>query len=94
MRDLRYDTALIGAGSGISASVDRAAFGAKVGLAAHDTAKLAALAAEIDAITFAADASESRAVAALLDEADRRRAASAAEHLVARSRGQALVERF
>jgi NAD(P)-dependent dehydrogenase (short-subunit alcohol dehydrogenase family) len=75
MRDLPYDTALIvGAGSGISASVARrlAALGAKVGLVARDAAKLAALAAEIGAITFAADASETRAVAALFDDADRR----------------------
>jgi NAD(P)-dependent dehydrogenase (short-subunit alcohol dehydrogenase family) len=75
MRDLPYETALIvGAGSGISASVARrlAALGAKVGLVARDTAKLAALAAEIGAITFAADASETRAVAALFDDADRR----------------------
>jgi NAD(P)-dependent dehydrogenase (short-subunit alcohol dehydrogenase family) len=75
MRDLPYDTALIvGAGSGISASVARglASLGAKVGLVARDTTKLAALADEIGAITFAADASETRAVAALFDDGDRR----------------------
>jgi NAD(P)-dependent dehydrogenase (short-subunit alcohol dehydrogenase family) len=75
MSDLRYQTALIvGAGSGISASVARrlAALGTKVGLVARDAAKLAPLAAEIGAVTFAADASDSRAVAALFDDADRR----------------------
>jgi NAD(P)-dependent dehydrogenase (short-subunit alcohol dehydrogenase family) len=49
-----------------------AALGVKAGLVARDTTKLAALAAEIGAITFAADASEARAVAALFDDADRR----------------------
>jgi NAD(P)-dependent dehydrogenase (short-subunit alcohol dehydrogenase family) len=75
MPDLPYHTALIvGAGSGISAAVARrlAALGATVGLAARDTAKLSALAAEIGAMTFAVDASEARAVAALFDDADRR----------------------
>jgi NAD(P)-dependent dehydrogenase (short-subunit alcohol dehydrogenase family) len=72
---LPYKTALIvGAGSGISASVARclAALGIKVGLAARDKAKLAALAAEIGAVTFSADASLPSAVAALYEEADRR----------------------
>jgi NAD(P)-dependent dehydrogenase (short-subunit alcohol dehydrogenase family) len=44
----------------------------KVGLAARDTAKLAALGAEIGAITFAADSSDPSAVAALFAEADAR----------------------
>jgi NAD(P)-dependent dehydrogenase (short-subunit alcohol dehydrogenase family) len=75
MSDFPYGTALIvGAGSGISASVARrlAALGIKVGLAARDTGKLVALAAETGAFTFAVDASEPKAVAALFDEADRR----------------------
>src|SRR5215469_17566842 len=73
--DLPYKTALIvGAGSGISASVARrlAALGIKVGLAARDKAKLATLAEEIGAVTFSADASLPSAVAALYEEADRR----------------------
>jgi len=73
--DLPYRTALIvGAGSGISASVARrlAALGIKVGLAARDKAKLAGLAAEIGAVAFSADASLPSAVAALYEEADRR----------------------
>ena len=73
--DLPYKTALIvGAGSGISASVARrlAALGIKVGLAARDTSKLAALGGEIGASMFTADASAPGAVAALFEEADRR----------------------
>ncbi|HUB94467.1 MAG TPA: SDR family NAD(P)-dependent oxidoreductase [Stellaceae bacterium] len=75
MSELSYRTALIvGAGSGISASVARglAAHGVKVGLAARDTKKLAALAAEVNAVTFAADAADAGAVAALFAEADER----------------------
>ncbi|MGH8220367.1 MAG: SDR family NAD(P)-dependent oxidoreductase [Steroidobacteraceae bacterium] len=73
--DFPYKTALIvGAGSGISASVARrlAAMGVKVGLAARNTAKLAALAAEIGAVTFSVDASVPNAVGTLFDGADRR----------------------
>jgi NAD(P)-dependent dehydrogenase (short-subunit alcohol dehydrogenase family) len=73
--DLPYKTALIvGAGAGISASVARrlAALGIKVGLAARDEAKLAALAAEIGGVTFSVDASLPSAVASLYEEADRR----------------------
>src|SRR5260370_17246427 len=75
MTDLPYRTALIvGAGSGISASVARrlAAAGLSVGLAARNVEKLAALAAETRAQTFAVDATVSAAVARLFDEADTR----------------------
>ena len=75
MSDFPYRTALIvGAGSGISASLARrlAALEVTVGLAARDTDKLAALAAETRAASFAADASDPSAVAALFDEVDRR----------------------
>jgi len=73
--DIPYRVALIvGAGPGISASVARglAASGLKVGLAARNIEKLAPLAAEIGAETFAADASDPEAVARLFAEADRR----------------------
>lgn len=75
MADFPYGTALIvGTGPGISASLARrlTALGVKVGLAARDTGKLAALAGETGAITFAVDGSDASAVAALFDEADRR----------------------
>jgi len=75
MTDFPYRTALIvGAGSGISASLARrlAALDVRVGLAARDTDKLAALAAETRAATFAADASDASAVATLFEEVDRR----------------------
>jgi NAD(P)-dependent dehydrogenase (short-subunit alcohol dehydrogenase family) len=75
MTDFPYHTALIvGAGTGISAAVARrlAALGVKVGLAARDTGKLTALAAETHALTFAVDASQSGAVAALFDDVDTR----------------------
>jgi len=75
MSDLPYRTALIvGVGSGISASVARqlAAVGVKVGLAARNTDKLGALAAETRAIMFAVDAADPDAVDALFAEADRR----------------------
>lgn len=75
MPDIPYRTALIvGAGSGISASFARglAAAGLKVGLAARNIEKLAALAAEIGAQTFAADATDPAAVARFFDEADSR----------------------
>jgi NAD(P)-dependent dehydrogenase (short-subunit alcohol dehydrogenase family) len=73
--DIPYRIALIvGAGSGISASVARglASAGLKVGLAARNIEKLAPLAAETRAQTFAVDASDATAVASLFDEADRR----------------------
>ncbi|MFT8245859.1 SDR family NAD(P)-dependent oxidoreductase [Roseomonas sp. BN140053] len=75
MADLPYSTALIvGAGAGISAALARAlsAAGLRVGLAARDAAKLAPLAAETGALTFAADASDPAAVARLFAEADAR----------------------
>ena len=75
MRAIPYRTALIvGAGSGISASVARGlvAAGLKVGLAARNIDKLAPLAAEIGAERFAADASDPAAVAQLFEEADTR----------------------
>ena len=67
MTEIPYRTALIvGAGSGISASVARglASAGLKVGLAARNVEKLAPLAAETHAQTFAVDASDPAAVAA------------------------------
>jgi NAD(P)-dependent dehydrogenase (short-subunit alcohol dehydrogenase family) len=73
MTDIPFKTALIvGAGSGISASVARrlAAAGLSVGLAARDAGKLASLAAEIGAKTFAADASDPSSVADLFEQAD------------------------
>ena len=75
MTDFPYSTALIiGAGPGISASLTRqlSSLGVKVGLAARDTGKLNALAAETGALTFAADASDAAAVAGLFEDADRR----------------------
>ena len=73
--DIPYRIALIvGAGSGISASFARrlAAAGLRVGLAARNVEKLAALASEIGAEIFAVDASEPAAVARLFAEADDR----------------------
>jgi len=73
--DIPYRIALIiGAGSGISASVARglASAGLQVGLAARNVEKLAPLAAETRAQTFAVDASDPAAVARLFDESDRR----------------------
>lgn len=73
--DVSYRTALIvGAGSGISASVARrlAAAGLKVGLAARNVDKLAPLAAETGAATFAADATNPEAVARLFEESEAR----------------------
>jgi NAD(P)-dependent dehydrogenase (short-subunit alcohol dehydrogenase family) len=75
MTQLPYRTALIvGAGSGISASVARglAAAGLKVGLAARNIEKLAPLAAETGAERFAVDASDPAAVAHLFEETDAR----------------------
>ena len=75
MKELPYRTALIvGAGAGISASLARglAAAGVKVGLAARNADKLAPLAAEIGAQTFAVDASDPAAVERLFTDADAR----------------------
>jgi NAD(P)-dependent dehydrogenase (short-subunit alcohol dehydrogenase family) len=75
MADISYRTALIvGAGSGISASVARglAAAGLKVGLAARNIEKLAPLAAAIGAERFSADASDPAAVAHLFEDAEAR----------------------
>jgi NAD(P)-dependent dehydrogenase (short-subunit alcohol dehydrogenase family) len=75
MSNIPYRTALIvGAGSGISASVARelAASGLRVGLAARNIDKLASLAAEIGAERFATDASDPAAVAELFEAADER----------------------
>ena len=75
MTDIPYRTALIvGAGPGVSASLARAlaAAGLKVGLAARGVEKLAPLAAEIGAQTFALDASDPTAVAHLFEQADER----------------------
>src|ERR1041385_6690958 len=73
MTEIPYRSALIvGAGSGISASVARglAAAGLKVGLAARDIEKLAPLAGEIGAERFAVDASQPAAVARLFEQLD------------------------
>src|ERR1700746_709169 len=73
MTELPYSTALIvGAGTGISASVARglAAAGLKVGLAARNIDKLAGFAGEIGAERFAVDAADPAAVAHLFEEAD------------------------
>jgi NAD(P)-dependent dehydrogenase (short-subunit alcohol dehydrogenase family) len=73
--DIPYRIALIvGAGSGISASFARrlATAGLRVGLAARNVDKLAALASETGAVTFAVDASNPTAVARLFAEADDR----------------------
>jgi NAD(P)-dependent dehydrogenase (short-subunit alcohol dehydrogenase family) len=75
MTDIPYRAALIvGAGSGISASVARglASAGLKVGLVARNVEKLAPLAAETGAQTFAVDASDRAAVARLFTDADSR----------------------
>jgi NAD(P)-dependent dehydrogenase (short-subunit alcohol dehydrogenase family) len=75
MADIPYSTALIvGVGPGISASVARAlsSAGLKVGLAARNVEKLAALATEIGAETFAADVSDPAAVTRLFEDADAR----------------------
>jgi NAD(P)-dependent dehydrogenase (short-subunit alcohol dehydrogenase family) len=73
MADIPYRSALIvGAGSGISASLARAlsAAGLRIGLAARNVNKLAALAAEAKAQTFAVDAADPGAVARLFEDAD------------------------
>ena len=68
-----YRSALVvGAGDGLSASVSRAFAGAgmRIGLAARDTGKLAPLASELDAETFACDASKPAEVEAMFEAAD------------------------
>jgi NAD(P)-dependent dehydrogenase (short-subunit alcohol dehydrogenase family) len=73
MTDIPYRSVLIvGAGSGISGSLARAlsAAGLRVGLAARDIKKLAGLAAEAKAQTFAVDASDPAAVARMFEDAD------------------------
>jgi NAD(P)-dependent dehydrogenase (short-subunit alcohol dehydrogenase family) len=75
MTAIPYRTALIvGAGSGISASVARglAAAGLKVGLAARNIEKLAPLAAETGGERFAVDAADPAAVAHLFEAAEAR----------------------
>jgi NAD(P)-dependent dehydrogenase (short-subunit alcohol dehydrogenase family) len=73
MTDIPYRSVLIvGAGTGISASLARAlsAAGLRVGLAARNVKKLAALAGEAKAQTFAVDASDPAAVARMFEDAD------------------------
>jgi NAD(P)-dependent dehydrogenase (short-subunit alcohol dehydrogenase family) len=73
MADIPYRRALIvGAGSGISASVARglAALGVKLGLAARNVDKLAPLADEIGASRFRVDAAEPAVVEKLFEQAD------------------------
>jgi NAD(P)-dependent dehydrogenase (short-subunit alcohol dehydrogenase family) len=73
MTDIPYRSVLIvGAGSGISASLARALSraGLRVGLAARNVKKLAGLAAEAKAQTFTVDASDPAAVARLFEDAD------------------------
>jgi NAD(P)-dependent dehydrogenase (short-subunit alcohol dehydrogenase family) len=75
MTTIPYRTALIvGAGSGISASVARglAAAGLKVGLAARNIDKLVPFAGDIGAERFAVDASDAAAVAHLFETVDAR----------------------
>ena len=75
MTDVPYRAALIvGAGPGISASVARglASAGLRLGLAARNVEKLAPLAAETRARTFAVDAAVPAGVARLFDDADKR----------------------
>ncbi len=64
---------IIGAGSGLSASVARlfAAKGMKIGLAARNTKKLDTLANEIDARTYRCDATEPEAVSDLFKKFDK-----------------------
>jgi NAD(P)-dependent dehydrogenase (short-subunit alcohol dehydrogenase family) len=75
MTEIPYRTALIvGAGAGISAALARglSAAGLKVGLAARNVDKLASLAAETGALTFAADAADPASVARLFEQVDAR----------------------
>ncbi|MFE1599857.1 SDR family NAD(P)-dependent oxidoreductase [Methylobacterium sp. ID0610] len=73
MPDIPYTNALIvGAGAGISASLARqlAGAGLKVALAARNTTKLTALAAETGALTVAADAADPAAIRQLFETLD------------------------
>jgi len=73
MTALPYRTALIiGTGPGISASLARqlAKLGLKVGIAARNTAKLADLARETGATSFAVNAADAGAMERLFQEAD------------------------
>jgi NAD(P)-dependent dehydrogenase (short-subunit alcohol dehydrogenase family) len=73
MPEIPYRSVLIvGAGSGISASLARSLSkaGLRVGLAARNVKKLAVLAAEAKAQTFAVEASDPAAVARLFEDAD------------------------
>ncbi|WP_049732338.1 SDR family NAD(P)-dependent oxidoreductase [Rhizobium ecuadorense] len=73
MTDFPYESALIvGAGSGISASLARqlSALGVKVGLAARNIEKLQTLIGETGASAFAADVSQPASVAALFEAAN------------------------
>src|SRR5689334_12205902 len=75
MASIPYRKALIvGAGSGISAALARAlaAAGLQIGLAARNVDKLAPLATETGASTFAVDAADPAAVARLFSEVDAR----------------------
>ena len=75
MTEIPYRTALIvGAGSGISASLARglAAAGLRIGLAARNIEKLGPLVAQTGAETFAVDASDPAGVARLFADADSR----------------------
>jgi NAD(P)-dependent dehydrogenase (short-subunit alcohol dehydrogenase family) len=94
MTAIPYRTALIvGAGSGISASVARglAAAGLKVGLAARDIEKLAPLAAETGGERFAVDASDPAAVAHLFEAAEARLGAPDVVHYNASARAHGPV---
>jgi NAD(P)-dependent dehydrogenase (short-subunit alcohol dehydrogenase family) len=74
MAEPRYSAALIvGAGTGLSAALARrfAKAGMRVGLAARDTEKLTALAAEIQARTFRCDATIPAGVDRLFEAVDR-----------------------
>ncbi|QIG48628.1 SDR family NAD(P)-dependent oxidoreductase [Nordella sp. HKS 07] len=74
MSKLRFTTALIiGSGSGLSASLARllAEQGLRIGLAARNPQKLASLAAETRARTFACDAADPAQVEQLFAEADK-----------------------
>lgn len=74
MSKLRFTTALIiGSGSGLSASLARllAGQGLKVGLAARNPQKLASLAAETRAQTFACDAADPEQMARMFQEVDK-----------------------
>lgn len=72
MRHTYRSALIVGAGDGLSASVARAFAGAgmRIGLAARNADKLAALASELRAETFACDASEPVAVEAMFKAAE------------------------